>query len=50
MARKDKSGKKSGDCVGIIGLGIMGGAFAGNLIAAGWQVLGVDPILPAARR
>ena len=29
--------------VGIIGLGIMGGAFARNLIADGWIVSGVDP-------
>ena len=37
------------DIVGIIGLGIMGGAFAQNLIAAGWQVIGYD-ISPARRR
>src|SRR5271169_6183228 len=28
--------------VGVIGLGIMGGAFAQNLIASGWQVIGYD--------
>jgi len=28
--------------IGIIGLGIMGGAMARNLIAAGWQVCGFD--------
>src|SRR5262245_24479073 len=28
--------------VGIIGLGIMGGAIAKNLVAAGWQVTGFD--------
>jgi phosphoglycerate dehydrogenase-like enzyme len=28
--------------VGIIGLGIMGGAIAKNLSAAGWQVIGLD--------
>jgi len=28
--------------VGIIGLGIMGGAMARNLVAAGWRVLGYD--------
>jgi L-threonate 2-dehydrogenase len=37
------------DIVGIIGLGIMGGAFAQNLVAAGWQVIGHD-IVPARRR
>jgi L-threonate 2-dehydrogenase len=35
--------------VGIIGLGIMGGAFAQNLIAAGWRVIGYD-IAPKRRR
>ncbi len=35
--------------VGIIGLGIMGGAFARNLLAAGWRVHGCD-IDPARRR
>ena len=34
------SGKKG--AVGIIGLGIMGGAFAQNLLAAGWRVIGYD--------
>jgi putative dehydrogenase len=28
--------------VGIVGLGIMGGAFAENLVKAGWQVIGYD--------
>ncbi len=36
MARKSK-GK-----IGIVGLGIMGGAFARNLLADGWEVIGVD--------
>jgi len=35
--------------VGIIGLGIMGGSFAENLLAAGWRVVGYD-IAPARRR
>src|SRR2546423_7734913 len=34
--------------VGIIGLGIMGGAIAKNLVAAGWRVIGHD--VDAARR
>jgi 3-hydroxyisobutyrate dehydrogenase-like beta-hydroxyacid dehydrogenase len=34
--------------VGIVGLGIMGGAFARNLRAAGWRVVGYD--IDAARR
>jgi L-threonate 2-dehydrogenase len=41
------SGKK--DAVGIIGLGIMGGAFAQNLLSAGWRVIGYDTD-PACRR
>jgi 3-hydroxyisobutyrate dehydrogenase-like beta-hydroxyacid dehydrogenase len=40
--------KKSKGTVGVIGLGIMGGAFAKNLITAGWHVVGYD--LRAARR
>ena len=40
--------KKKGT-VGVIGLGIMGGAFARNLIADGWRVIGYD-IDPARRR
>jgi 3-hydroxyisobutyrate dehydrogenase-like beta-hydroxyacid dehydrogenase len=39
--------KKKGT-VGVIGLGIMGGAFAGNLAKAGWRVVGYD--VSAARR
>jgi len=35
--------------VGIVGLGIMGGAFARNLVAAGWRVVGYD-IDPVRRR
>jgi len=41
------SGKKG--AVGIVGLGIMGGAFAQNLVAAGWRVIGFD-IAPQRRR
>jgi L-threonate 2-dehydrogenase len=42
MARRKKG------AVGVVGLGIMGGAFAGNLFAAGWRVIGYD--IAAARR
>jgi putative dehydrogenase len=34
--------KKNKGTVGVIGLGIMGGAFAKNLAAAGWRVVGYD--------
>lgn len=40
--------KRRKGTVGMIGLGIMGGAFAKNLSAAGWRVVGYD--LSAARR
>jgi putative dehydrogenase len=33
---------KSKGAVGIVGLGIMGGAFAKNLVAGGWRVAGYD--------
>ncbi|MGI9419222.1 MAG: NAD(P)-dependent oxidoreductase [Geminicoccaceae bacterium] len=36
--------------VGIIGLGIMGGAYARNLVAAGETVIGVDPLEDARER
>jgi L-threonate 2-dehydrogenase len=39
---------KSKGTVGVIGLGIMGGAFAKNLARAGWRVVGYD--INAARR
>ena len=41
--------KKRGGAVGVVGLGIMGAAFAENLLAAGWRVIGYD-IDPARRR
>jgi len=41
--------KKTKGTVGVIGLGIMGGSFAKNLVAAGWRVIGYD-ITAAARR
>jgi putative dehydrogenase len=40
--------KKTKGTVGVLGLGIMGGAFARNLAAAGWRVVGFD--ISAARR
>jgi 3-hydroxyisobutyrate dehydrogenase-like beta-hydroxyacid dehydrogenase len=40
--------KKYKGTVGVIGLGIMGGAFAKNLAASGWRVIGYD--ISAARR
>jgi 3-hydroxyisobutyrate dehydrogenase-like beta-hydroxyacid dehydrogenase len=40
MGNSMASGSKS--TVGIVGLGIMGGAFAQNLVAAGWRVVGCD--------
>jgi putative dehydrogenase len=41
--------KKPKGVVGIVGLGIMGGAFANNLHAAGWRVIGYD-LDPKRRR
>ena len=35
--------------VGVVGLGIMGGSFAQNLVAAGWRVIGYD-VAPQRRR
>jgi len=40
--------KKKG-VVGVVGLGIMGGAFANNLAAAGWHVMGHDPSEPRTK-
>jgi putative dehydrogenase len=34
---------KSKGIVGIVGMGIMGGAFARSLTTAGWRVIGYDP-------
>jgi L-threonate 2-dehydrogenase len=54
MAAKRKTKRKttrktrSKGTVGIVGLGIMGGAFARNLTKAGWRVIGTD--LSGARR
>ena len=43
------SAAKRRGVVGIVGLGIMGGSFAKNLVADGWRVIGYD-IDPARRR
>jgi L-threonate 2-dehydrogenase len=40
--------KRTKGTVGIVGLGIMGGAFARNLLQSGWHVVGYD--LDASRR
>src|SRR5512139_2902453 len=34
--------RRTGGTVGVIGLGIMGGAFGKNLVKAGWRVVGYD--------
>lgn len=47
-ARKKARKKRPKGTVGVIGLGIMGGAFARNLVKGGWRVIGYD--LSAARR
>ena len=48
MAAAEKRSNKNKGAIGVIGLGIMGGAFAKNLAAAGWRVVGYD--ISAARR
>ena len=40
--------RKNKGTVGVIGMGIMGGAFARNLAADGWRVIGYDPSKQAA--
>jgi 3-hydroxyisobutyrate dehydrogenase-like beta-hydroxyacid dehydrogenase len=48
MAGVKKNPKRKMGAVGLVGLGIMGGSFAKNLVAAGWRVAGYD--ISAARR
>jgi L-threonate 2-dehydrogenase len=38
---KNRMAKAKGT-VGVVGLGIMGGAFAANLVSSGWRVIGYD--------
>jgi putative dehydrogenase len=42
MRRNDGKGGAMKGVAGLIGLGIMGGAMAQNLVAAGWRVIGFD--------
>ncbi len=49
MAGPKKNTKRKKGTVGIVGLGIMGSAFAKNLTVSGWHVVGYD-ISAAARR
>ena len=42
MAKKKRTASKCKGAVGVVGLGIMGGAFARNLAAARWRVVGYD--------
>lgn len=42
-ASKGASKSKAKGAIGVIGLGIMGGAFARNLVERGWTVYGYDP-------
>ena len=42
LGEREWLAKKNKGTVGVIGLGIMGGAFAHNLAAAGWRVVGYD--------
>ncbi len=46
--KKARKKKRSKGTVGVVGLGIMGGAFARNLVKSGWRVIGYD--LSATRR
>ena len=49
MPRKHSASRRSRGTVGQVGLGIMGGAFARHLLAAGFNVVGYD-VAPAAVR
>jgi putative dehydrogenase len=43
------AGRRAKGSVGVIGLGIMGGAFGKNLVDAGWRVVGYDTNLARRR-
>jgi L-threonate 2-dehydrogenase len=48
--KKEKgSSMASKGVIGVVGLGIMGGSFAQNLVASGWRVIGYD-VAPERRR
>lgn len=49
MPRKHSASRRSRGTIGQVGLGIMGGAFARHLLAAGFNVVGYD-VAPAAVR
>ena len=49
MSQQTEQGDRWPPSVGVLGLGIMGSAFARNLVKAGRQVIGFDPD-PAQRR
>jgi len=49
MAAKKAKKTRSAGTVGVVGLGIMGGAFAKHLLAAGYKVVGFDPEPARAR-
>jgi len=49
MPRRRKASRRSRGTVGQVGLGIMGGAFARHLLAAGYNLVGYD-VAPAAIR
>src|SRR5690606_38648147 len=42
ITRRRKMSQGRRGSIGVIGLGIMGGAFAKHLAAAGWKVVGYD--------
>ncbi len=49
-ARKASPASKAPVAVGVIGLGIMGSAMSANLVKAGFQVFGYDPVAKSRAR